>query len=40
MVAGYVDYLKLDSEVKALVDTAYGAYNADNANLKFVKGRE
>ena len=40
MVAGYVDYLKLDSEVKTLVDTAYGAYNAENANLKFVKGRE
>lgn len=50
MVAGYVDYLKLDSTVQTMVDTAYlkttpsggsatDTGNAVNANIKFIKGR-
>lgn len=50
MVAGYVDYLKLDSTVQTMVDTAYmtttpsggsatNTGNAVNANIKFIKGR-
>lgn len=38
LVAGYVDYLKLASDTKALVDTAYG-FNKAGADIKFIKGR-
>lgn len=39
MVEGYVDYLKLETETKGLVDAAFGGFNAANADIKFIKGR-